>query len=245
MTESRHGDFDANPVVGHIQWGLLGVYRGPKEIVGVFPELSATVQPHSQEIKFFRGDSFDIDVQVQNEQDPPMNSSLEGSVVRFAAKQGFGLTRRAGILTGNEGALIIKRSYDSSEIELVNAVNGKARIKIRRADTFEHPLVPFVYDVEVTKPVASVSIPSGSTVCVVAGSDIIMDSSADFSAVMAGDIIQVQGRNVLILDKIDSRAIRVDYSGWTTDKVADYCLFEGRTRTVAFGPWTAQGDVIM
>ena len=242
MTAFRPGDI--NPALGHVGLGILGVYKGPQEVVGVFPELSATVQAHSQEIKFFRGDSFDIDLQLQNEFDPPSNSSLDGAVVRFAAKQGHGVTNIAGYLTGNEGALIIKRSYDDSEIEFINATNGRAKIKIRRDDTFNHPLVPFVWDIEVAVPIAAIPIPVGSTVCVMAGGDIIMDSSADFSKARPGDIIEVQGRRVLILNVIDPRAIQVDFIGWTTDKAADYCLFETRTRTVASGPWTAKGDVI-
>ena len=91
--------------------GILGVVPSNKEVKAVFPSLSATVIPHSQEIKFRRGDSFDIDVQVQNDQDPPSKVDISRSVVRFGAKQGFGPPGGPNI--GNEGAQILKQSYDS------------------------------------------------------------------------------------------------------------------------------------
>ena len=56
----------------------------------MFPALSATVIPHAQEVRFRRGDAFAIDVQFQDDYDPPNGVDISRSVVKFGAKQGFG-----------------------------------------------------------------------------------------------------------------------------------------------------------
>ena len=252
MTVYRPAEFDGrpDPVIGHVQVGVLGSWASDPEVIGVFPELSATVITHAQEIKFYRGDSFNIGLQLQNDSDPPSAVDLGVSVVRFAAKQGYGLTNSKGVLVGNSGALILKRSYDPREIEIPLGTGGQAVIKIKKRDTLDHPLVPFVWDLEVTKAIEEV--PSTGTVTVTAGSDTIMGTGASFGDLDLGDIIEVQGKRVLILDRIDDQNIQVDYSDWTSetinaagpDCIDGYCTYVGRTRTVAFGPWTAVGDVI-
>lgn len=238
-----------DPIIGHVQVGILGTWSSDPEVIGVFPQLSATVNSHSQEIRFFRGDSFNIGLQLQNDADPPSKVDLGVSVVRFAAKQGYGITT-SSTFVGNEGAIILKRSYDPAEIEVPFGTDGRAIIKIGKRDTMDHPLVPFVWDLEVTKAIESLMVVGSVTVT--EGSDIVMGTGADFSGVDMGDIFEAQGKRVLILDKLDDQTLQVDFQGWTSESLASgadctnggYCLYVGRTRTVAFGPWTALGDVI-
>jgi hypothetical protein len=236
------GEVRADPVIGHAQVGALGIWPSNSEVIGVFPELSATVQSHSQEIRFFRGDSFSIGLQIQNDSDPPSAVDLGVSIVRFAAKQGYGLTNSNGLLIGNAGALIVKRSYDPKEIDVTLGSAGQAVIKIKKRDTLDHPPVPFVWDIEVTRAIQQLA--SAGTVRVTEGSDCIQGTGTDFSDVDLGDIIEVQGRRILILDRIDEQTLQVDFSDWASEDTLDYCLYEAQSRTVAFGPWTALGDVI-
>jgi hypothetical protein len=230
-----------NPIIGHTQVGILGTFPSNPEVRGVFPELSATVRVHSQEIKFYRGDAFNIDVQVQNDEDPPSGVDVGLSILRFAAKQGYGETWSGGSSLGNEAAQILKTSYDSSQIEVVVGSQGKARIRIRKQDTFNHPLVPMVWDLEVTRAVEQLDNPG--TVRVFADSDVVTGTNTAWS-VYPGDIIEVQDRKVLILERISGEVLRVDWTGWTSEDAAEYFLYEAISRTVAFGPWTCVGDVV-
>ena len=45
-----------------IDVGVLGVVFSDPEVIAVFPELSATILPHAQEIRFYRGDDIAIGV---------------------------------------------------------------------------------------------------------------------------------------------------------------------------------------
>lgn len=235
----------ADPVFARGFPGILGVYPSSLEVSAVFPSLSATVIPHAQEIVFKRGDSFNIDVQVQDDQDPPSNVSIDRSVIRFAAKQGyFGITSTARTI-GNEGAQILKRSYDAAEIEIIDAANGKARIKIKKINTINHPLVPLVWDIEATLPVEHLSEQPG-TVTVQAGDQIVMGIGTDFEAsgVGLGDIIHVEGRYVMILEVPHPGAMKVDFTEWTGGAGLSYNLYLGMSRTIASGEWTCLGDVV-
>lgn len=235
----------ADPVFARGFPGILGVYQSNEEVNAVFPSLSATVIPHAQEITFRRGDSFDIDVQVQNDQDPPSAVSIALSVVRFAAKQGYYGATSTNRTVGNEGAQIIKRSYDSLELEIIDAANGKARIHIKKADTIDHPLVPLVWDIEVTVPLAHIPAQPG-TVSVQNGDQMVMGTGVDFEAagVELGDIIHVEGRYVMILERPHPMVLKVDFADWTGGTGLSYNLYTGASRTVASGQWTCLGDVI-
>jgi len=238
---------DSAPSVlyGRGLYGILGVVPSPREVIAVFPELSPTVQPHAQEVRFHRGDSFDIDVQVQNDVDPPSSVSIANSVLRFAARIGHGYVPPNLISVGNEGAQIIKRSYNPSEIEVVDETNGKATIHIKKTDTYDHPLTKMVWDLEVTRGVEHISGMTG-TVKVLQGDAIIMGNAlVNFPEdLQMGDIIHVQGRYVLILQRIDNRTLKTDFTGWTSEQGLTYNLYRGQSTTVASGHWTCLGDAI-
>jgi hypothetical protein len=215
-------------------------------VKAVFPSLSATVIPHAQEIVFKRGDSFDIDVQVQDDQDPPSNVSIAYGVLRFAAKQGYsGITSSPGVTIGNEGAQILKRTYDPAEIEIIDAANGKARIHIKKADTINHPVVPLFWDIEATLPIEHLANQPG-TVTVQAGDPMVMGVGTDFEAagVGLGDIIHVEGRYVMILEVPHPGAMKVDFTGWDGGAGLTYNLYRGMSRTIASGDWTCLGDIV-
>jgi len=234
----------ADPVFARGFPGILGVYPSSLEVSSVFPSLSATIIPHAQEIVFKRGDSFDIDMQVQDDQDPPSNVSIDRSVIRFAAKQGYyGATSTARTI-GNEGAQILKRSYNTAEIEIIDATNGKARIKIKKADTIDHPLVPLVWDIEATLPVEHLSDQPG-TVTVQTGDPMVMGIGTDFEAagIGLGDIIHVEGIYVMVLEVPHPQSMKVDFTEWAGSTGLSYNLYRGMSRTIASGEWTCLGDV--
>jgi len=213
----------------------------------VYPELSATLQPHRQEIRFFRGDSFDIPVQLQDDDGcAPTNVPLEQSLVKFAAKLGFGNVPSDPRRTiENEGASVLKSTYDGS-IELTDASNGRAIIHIRKDDTFNHPLGDgYVWDLEVIKAVSHFDDPQG-TVSVQAGSKVIMGLGTDLPASLGfGDIIHVQGRFIQVVKRDSESILTTDFDGWTSEGTLAYNLYRGQSRTVAAGPWRCSGDVVI
>lgn len=243
-----------------IDMGVLGVVLSDPEVIAVFPELSSTILPHAQEIRFYRGDDLDIGVQIQNDLDPPDKVAISDSVLRFAAKIGAGgvpTSLRNRVVLGNEAALIVKRSYDPEEIEIVSDTNGQVIVHVRREDTWDLPLVAASWDLEITKPVSDIALPSGS-VLLSAGSDIAMSTtpSLDWTAlrIRPGDLFQAQGRTVLVRAVLSAQHLQVDWSDWTAGILPTsgspppcsdaVCMFRGRTKTVAFGPFVPLGDVV-
>ena len=236
-----------NDVIGFASVGILGVVPSAVEVVGVFPALSATVIPHQQEIKFRRGDSFDIDVQVQDDRDPPRMVDISRSVLRFGAKQGYGTTWDNELVVNNEGLQVMKTSALASEVEFINETSGRARIKIRKSDTVRHPLGRMNWDIELTQAVEHIQGTAG-TVMVVDGQQIVQGvGGVDFLAagVGLGDIIHVQGRYLVILEVLSASSMKVDFTGWTTATGLEYNLYRGHSKTIAAGPWVCIGDVII
>lgn len=242
-SEARNRDF----VIGFASVGILGVVPSAVEVIGVFPALSATVIPHRQEIKFRRGDSFDIDIQVQDDRDPPSMVDISASILRFGAKQGYGTTfNNDDLVVGNEGLQILKTSALAAEIEFINATSGRARIKIRKSDTYQHPLGIMNWDLELTKAVEHI-VEAPGTVTVVAGQRVVQGTGTDFVAagVGLGDLIHINGNYYMILSVLSPTSMTVDFTGWTTASGLDYNLYRGQSKTIASGPWNCVGDVVL
>lgn len=229
----------------HGQPGILGVVRSNSEVVAVFPELSATIIPYAQEIRLRRGDSADIGVQLQNDADPPDAFQLGGGVLRWAAKIGFGQTERDGVVVGNEGALIVKRSYSADEIE--QPTSSRAVIHLGREDTIGLPLTVATWDLEATIPTTALAVPPTARAMLLAGSDVVIAGSGtswEALGAKAGHLLTIQGRTVLILDRMSPVHLRVDFSGWTTAMVP-FSMSRAVTKTVASGPFTVECDVVL
>lgn len=242
-SEARNRD----PIVGFATVGILGVVPSAVEVTGVFPALSATVLPHKQEIKFRRGDSFDIDVQVQDDRDPPSMVDISMAILRFGAKQGYGTTfNSANLVVGNEGLQVYKTSALPAEIEMVNETSGRARIKIRKSDTTEHPLGVMNWDIELTKAVEHIT-PVAGQLLVVNGQQIVQGIGTDFIAagVGFGDLLHVNGQYLMILEVLAATSMKVDFTDWVTGTIDDYNLYRGHSKTIASGPWNCVGDVVI
>lgn len=224
----------------------------------MYPELSSTILPHSQEIRLFRGDDLDLAIQTQNDGDPPDRVPISDSVLRWAAKQGFGnspTSLRNRVIIGNEGALLVKTSYDADEIEVTNDTQGQAILHLRREDTWDLPLGQAVWDLELVRPYAARVLPEAS-VQLSDGQDIAFAMGGlDWTQVRvrAGDIFQAQGRTVLVREVLSAAHLRLDFAGWTTAVIptgapppcADFvCIYEARVKTVAFGAFVVMGDVV-
>ena len=234
-----------NHVIGMSTGGILGVVPSPVEVIGVFPTLSATVIPHAQEIKFRRGDSFDIDLQVQDDKDPPSAVDISRSVLRFGAKLGYGCTFDSELTIGNEGLQILKTSQLASEIEFINETSGQARIKIRKSDTARHPLGALNWDIELAQAVEHLG--GNGTVIVVEGQQIVQGTGTSFltDGVGLGDIIHLQNKYVMILEVYSETSMKVDFSSWSSESGLEYNLYRGQSKTIASGIWNCVGDVVI
>ena len=236
-------DVYEDPVIASAFVGILAKYPSDPEVKAVFPTLSSTLIPHSQEVRFYRGDSFDIAVQVQDDHNPPEKLSIARAVMKFAAKLSLGVTPGSQIILADEASTVIKRSSDTEEITFANEVNGQALIHIQRDDTIDHPFQGgMTWDVQLTLPTSHVEEMTG-TISTQDGTKVIMGSGTNFGLLRAGDILHVEGKHVLITRVIDDRALEVDCTSWEGGSGLDYNAYHGRTRTVASGPWECVGDV--
>jgi len=227
--------------------GILGVVPSTQEVNAVFPSLSATILPHSQEIKFRRGDSFSIDVQIQDDQDPPNNIDINRSIIKFGAKQGFGKFQVSNdYIVGNEGLQILKQSYLASQVEFTNESNGQCRIHIKKSDTYEHPLVPMVWDIELIRPTQHIDDQPG-TIITQNGDPVIQGVGTDFenAGIELGDIIHAEGRHVMVVAVTGPTSLTTDFINWTGGSGLTYNLYFGASRVIASGPWTCLGDVVL
>ena len=228
--------------------GILGVMPiTPLEVKAVFPILSATVIPHAQEIRFRRGDSFSLNVQVQDDQDPPNTIDISRSVIKFGAKQGFGKYQVSNnVLVGNEGLQILKQSYLPTEIAMVDETNGRCRVYIKKSDTHNHPLVPMNWDIEIIIPTQHINNQPG-TVITQAGDPVVQGIGTDFEAagIELGDIIHVEGRHVMVVEVTGPMSLTTDFTHWTGGSGLEYNLYLGTSRVIASGPWTCLGDVVL
>jgi hypothetical protein len=243
----RLGSARPDPVFAWGFPGILGVIPSATEVKAVFPSLSATVIPHAQEIRFRRGDSFSLDVQVQDDNDPPNAVDISRAVVKFGAKQGFGKYQaNNSVIVGNEGLQILKQSYVTAEVEMIDATNGRCRIHIKKADTHDHPLVPMFWDVEVILPTQHLDGQPG-TVIVQAGDPVVQGVGTDFetAGVALGDIIHIEDRHIMIAEVTGPTILKTDFTGWTGGSGLDYNLYLGASRVVASGAWTCLGDVVL
>lgn len=243
----RLGSARPDPVYAWGFPGILGTVPRDLEVKAVFPALSATVIPHAQEIRFRRGDSFSIDVQFQDDYDPPNSVDISRSIVKFGAKQGFGKFQASNdFIVGNEGLQILKQSYLTSEVELIDETNGQARIHIKKSDTYDHPLVPMMWDIEIIRPVEHLDGLAG-TVITQNGDPVIQGTGTDFEAtgLGLGDIIHVEGRHVMIVSIDGPTALQTDFTDWSGGSGLEYNLYRSSSRVTASGPWTCLGDVVL
>lgn len=226
--------------------GILAVFPANQEVFAVYPELSSTILPHSQEIRFYRGDSFTFHVSTQNDAQPPSSVDISRSVIRFAARQNFASYTYENPADWNASAVILKKSYDENQITVTNEINGKFDVKIKRADTIFHPLTRMGWDIEVTRPIEHLASQPG-TVSVQTGSPYVTGLGTDFTTanLEMGDIIHVQNLHVLVTNVLDERTAETDFSDWQNATGLTYNLYKGETRTVAGGLWNCQGDRVI
>lgn len=210
----------------------------------MFPELSSTVITHQQDIELRRGDTADIHVQVQNDEDPPEEYPIGTSVLRWAAKQGYGDTESDGVTLGNEAALIFKRSYDSSEIK----INGsQAIVYLKKADTAALSFSPVVWDLEMTKPIEELIPSPGTSARLLANSAVVRANGFNWSdlGIQVGDLFKAQGHMVVVNRLIGHLDIEVDYQNWTSDSAAPFQAWRANVKTIAGGTFRLRGDVVM
>lgn len=226
---------------------VLATVPADPEVIAVFPELSSTVITHSQDIWLRRGDTLDIHVQVQNDEDPAEEYNIGNSILRWAAKQGFGETERRDLILGNDAALILKRSYNPAEIEFTNSAKGQAIIHLKRADTAGLSSSPTVWDLELAKANGGITVPVGATVALLANSPLVRAVGFQWTdlGVVGGDLFQAQGRLVLVNEAIGPNVISVDFRGWTSDPAATFQVWRGNVKTVAGGTFRVLGDVVL
>jgi len=231
--------------------GIVGMVTSDPEVTAVFPTLSSTVLTHSQEIRFFRGDSLDIAVTIQDDSDPADPVRLENCILRWAAKHGHGLvptSLRNRVILGNESALLVKTSDRATEIEIVSEAKGHAVIHLEPTDTFLMPGgVPAIWDLELVKATHDVPIPPGS-VAVSAGSNTVMSLSVPLnwttSGLRLGDLLRIQGKLTRIVAIDGPQHLRVSRDDWSTEVTSNVVAWRSKTKTVAYGSFVVLGDVV-
>lgn len=226
---------------------VLAIVPSDPEVIAVFPELSSTVLPHHQDIRLRRGDTLDIQVQFQNDEEPAEEFNIGGCVLRWAAKQGFGETEREDLILGNDAALITKRSYDPTEIKIVNSSKGQAVVYLKKIDTADLSASPTVWDLELTKPNGELTPPAGATVGLTAGSALVRANGFTWNTlgIQAGDLFKTQNLLVVVTRYISTSTIEVDYRNWTASPFGTFQTWRGNVKTVAGGTFRVTGDVII
>jgi len=132
------------------------------------------------------------------------------------------------VLTDTE--ITIKHSYDASEIQITNAPNGKAVVKLRIDDTIDEAAGQYVWGTEVTRKGALAT--AVGTLSFTAGSDIITVLNGDFSKIRKGQILVPGGTNTqeTLITDLDTNANTITTSGftaWATETGAAFSLFDG------------------
>jgi hypothetical protein len=228
----------------HEASNVLATVPSEPEVIAVFPELSSTVITYQQDIRLRRGDTLDIHVQVQNDEDPPEEYPIGDSVLRFGVKQGYGDTESDGVVLGNEAALILKRSYDPAEIK----INGsQAIVYLKKADTAGLSFSPVVWDLEMTKPVGELLPPAGATVMLMANSAMVRAVGFEWPdiGIQVGDLFKAQGHLVVVNRLVGRLDIEVDYQNWASDSAAAFQAWRANVKTIAGGTFRLFGDVVM
>ncbi len=232
--------------LGTLQAGILGVLPFDPEIIGVYPSISASFLPHKQEISFHRGDTLNIPIQIQDDQDPPDPVMISGGVLRWSAKQ-----NGPALPADNNVALLIKKTSYDGGIELTNEANGQAILHVYPEDTRSFPVVAACWDLEVTQAVEELLVASGCdtvpapTASVTVGTPVVTVSGYDLMSLGLrwGDIIDVQGRCVLVKEVLSSSMVETDFDGWTSESDMDFVIARGETKTVASGPFSLILDI--
>ena len=245
---TRRNPRTRSSALGTRQAGILGVFPFEPEIIGVYPSLSASFLPHKQEISFRRGDSLDIPIQIQDDQDPADPVMISGGVLRWAAKQNA--MAEPSPADSNVALLLMKTSYDGG-IELTNDTNGQAILHIYPDDTRAFPYISACWDLEVTKPVEELLSAASCvgnpqpTASVIAGSPVVTVTGFDLTTLnlRRGDIIDVQGRDVIITKALSASMVETDFSAWDSESGMDFVISRGKTKTVASGPFTLILDI--
>lgn len=183
----------------------------------------------------YRGDSKTIQVTITDSvTSNPID--LTEAILRFAVKRRTDLS--------NDDAEIFKTSYDASEIEITDAVNGVCVIKLEPADN-DLPLGSYCWDLELTRK-GSFSTSTG-TFDVTTGSNVLdADGAVDFSKFEIAYVIETTGAGPgntarLVITSIDTvnRTITTDnYDQFTTETGLTHSTFIGNRKTVASGQYT-------
>lgn len=234
--------------------GILGTFPIDPEIVGVYPKLSSSLLVRDQTLHYVRGDSCDIGVQIQDDQDPPDPVMLNKAVLRFAVKVGFGDSSDS---PANSSACIVKTSSKPEEIEFTDATNGKAVIHLRKEDTQELPLgdLTLIWDLEASVAKNIIELPADITVQLQKGSNVIFSAQNPWNdlGIYAGYLFEAQGRLVRVTKVLNSAQLQTDFADWETEVIPaaapgcapDFAMWQALSKTVAKGSFRVEGDVVI
>ena len=195
------------------------------------------------DISLVRGDTRNIQLSVTDSASAVVN--ITDAVLKFAAK--------CDLDEPNDEAFVFKRSYDQDEIEITDAVNGVALIKILPADTAEDEPGDWKFDVELTRRGTEIvnTTGGGATASVTLGSTTITCTAVDLSSVKRGDIIALVSGNPenaqsITVESVDDAAntLETDFDGWVTEAGLEFIIYRGIRDTVVSGTFTITPDVV-
>jgi len=180
------------------------------------------------DLQMVRGDSRNYQLEIF-ESDGATPVDVTGGIIKFAAK------RR--MRDPNSEAQIFKTSYDPAEIQVTDAVNGQALLKILVEDTVSTDPGTLRWDVELTRRGALLS--AAGTWTATAGSNVLTGVGIDFSAIHVGDILVPAGVTapnqvpvtITALDSVALTAETGSYESWDAEAGISHQIFTGNRKT--------------
>jgi len=189
-----------------------------------------------------RGDSANYAVVIlDTDAVTPLN--ITEAILRFGVK--------ASIYDSNTNAVMLKQSYYPEELEITDAINGAATVKVLVSDTLEETPGTYYWDLDVTKK--GVLVTGVGTFTATTGSPILAASHIDFNLLKVGQVIDLSSlipSNNLLVDIVSfdatAQTITVGYNGFLNQIGIAQDIYEGdrKTPTGLSGTFSIGPDII-
>lgn len=194
------------------------------------------------DVEMIRGDAIDLEIAVTNDAGTAAQS-LTGAVIRFMVK------RDPADAAAN--AVVAKRSYSSTEVEITDAANGLATIHIAANDTADADPGTCLWETEITRQGTEVT--ATGTLTATAGSGEITLVGGTIALFAEGMVLVPAGAGgsndevcvITSVDEVNNR-FTTDYEGWTAQSLIAFSLKKGlrATPTGLSGKFQILADVV-
>jgi len=199
----------------------IGAWFYEKTAAAEPSEKTGTLNVHSQEVRFRRGEAFDLTV--------TMTGNTDSVRAVFSVRLGSGATTSGD---QEEDYLIKKTSYDGGS-DLVS--RGKAVVSITRGDTINHPYGEgYRWQLEMSSARNRVSAMAPAKVLPVAGSNLVFGRELAALA-KVGQLITIGDKTGAIISVLNG-VVATDRNDWGKLQ-GTASLQDAEVSVVASGPW--------